>query len=73
MSFIINIIVNSRGGGGGGSFSKDFTTNLAPQCRAFSEVLKIEKLKPPLFPAPRGRGIQMTCAFLLVSDDTDYS
>ena len=26
-----------------GAFSRDFTTNLAPQCRAFSMALKIEK------------------------------
>ena len=58
--------------GARGSSSWDFATNLTPQCRAFSRALNIEKLKPPLFPAPRG-GIQMTCAFLSVSDDTDYS
>ena len=26
---------------GAGAFSRDFTTNLAPQCRAFSRALKI--------------------------------
>ena len=41
---------------GGGALSRDFTTNLAPQCRAFSRALKIEKLKVPLFSGPRGRG-----------------
>ena len=29
---------------GAGAFSRDFTTNLAPQCSAFSRALKIEKL-----------------------------
>ena len=28
------IIVNLRGGWGGGAFSRDFTINLSPQCRA---------------------------------------
>ena len=28
---------------GAGAFSRDFTANLAPQCRAFSRALKIEK------------------------------
>ena len=32
---LLFIIVNSRGGG---AFSRDFTTNLAPQCRAFSRA-----------------------------------
>ena len=40
----------------------DFTTNLAPPCRAFTRALKIEKLKAPLFPGPEGQGIQMTGA-----------
>ena len=31
-----------------GTFSRDFTTNLAPQCRTI-RALKIEKLKAPLF------------------------
>ena len=44
---------------GAGAFSKDFTTNLAPQCRAFSRALKSEKLKAPLFWGSRGPGIQM--------------
>ena len=39
---------------GGGAFSRDFTTNLAPQCRAFSRALEIEKLKAPLFIGPEG-------------------
>ena len=39
---------------GAGAFSSDFTTNLAPQSRAFSGALKIEKLKAPLFSGPRG-------------------
>ena len=36
---LIVIIVNS----GAGAFSRDFTTNLAPQCRAFNRALKNEK------------------------------
>ena len=35
---------------GAGAFSRDFTINLSPQCRAFSRALKTEKLKAPLFP-----------------------
>ena len=46
----------------GGAFSRDFTTNLTPQCRAFSRALNIEKLKSPLFPGHEGAGIQMTGA-----------
>ena len=38
------------------AFSRDLTTNLAPQCRALSRALKIEKLKAPLFPGPAGAG-----------------
>ena len=38
----------------GGAFSRDFTTSLAPECRAFSGALKIEKLKAPLIPGPEG-------------------
>ena len=41
---------------GVGAFSRDFTTNLARQCRAFSRALKIEKLKAPLFRGPKGAG-----------------
>ena len=37
---------------GAGAFSRDFTINLASQCRA----LKIEKLNAPLFPGPEGVG-----------------
>ena len=39
-----------------GAFSRDFTINLSPQCRAFSRALKTEKLKAPLFPGPVGAG-----------------
>ena len=46
------IIVNLREGAG--AFSRDFTINLSPQCRAFSRALKTEKLKAPLFPGPVG-------------------
>ena len=37
-----------------GAFSRDFTTILAPECRAFSGALKIEKLKALLIPGPKG-------------------
>ena len=40
--------------GSAGAFSRDFTTSLAPECRAFSGALKIEKLKAPLIPGPEG-------------------
>ena len=40
--------------GKAGAFSRDFTTSLAPECRAFSGALKIEKLKGPLIPGPEG-------------------
>ena len=45
------IIVSPREGG---AFSRNFTTILAPECRAFSGALKIEKLKAPLIPDPEG-------------------
>ena len=35
-----------------GAFSRDFTTSLVPECRAFSGALKIEKLKALLIPSP---------------------
>ena len=41
---------------GPGAFRGAFTTNVAPQCRAFSRALKIEKLKAPLFRGPKGAG-----------------
>ena len=40
--------------GRAGAFSRDFTTSLAPECRAFGGALKIEKLKAPLIPGPEG-------------------
>ena len=40
--------------GRAGAFSRDFTTILAPECRAFSGALKIEKLIAPLLPGPKG-------------------
>ena len=40
--------------GRAGAFSRDFTTSFAPECRAFSGALKIEKLKAPLIPGPKG-------------------
>ena len=48
--------------GRAGAFSRDFTTILAPEYRAFSGALKIEKLKAPLIPGPEGLWIQMTGA-----------
>ena len=38
---------------GGGFCSRDFTTMLAPESRAFSGALKIEKLKALLIPGPK--------------------
>ena len=39
---------------GAGASSRDFTTNLVRQCRAFSGALEIGKLKAPLFRGPKG-------------------
>ena len=39
---------------GAGAFRRAFTTNVAPQSRAFSRALEIEKLKAPLFRGPEG-------------------
>ena len=50
-NLLIFIIVRP---GGAGAFSRDFTTKLAPQCRAFSGALEIGKLGAPLFPGPKG-------------------
>ena len=57
-SFVVLHYCQPPGGGGGaaGAFSRDFTINLSPQCRAFSRALKTEKLKAPLFPGPVGTG-----------------
>ena len=41
---------------GAGAFCRAFTTNVAPQCRALSRALEIEKLKAPLFRGPEGAG-----------------
>ena len=49
---------------GAGAFRGAFITKVAPQCRAFSRALEIEKLKDPLFRDPRGPGIQMTAALI---------
>ena len=40
LGHLLIVIIVSQGAG---AFSRDFTTNLAPQCRAFSRALKIEK------------------------------
>ena len=50
---LFHVIVSIQGAG---AFSRDFTTNLARQCRAFSRALNNEKLKAPLFPGPGGAG-----------------
>ena len=50
---LFHVIVSLRGAG---AFSRDFTTNLARQCRGFSRALKNEKLKAPIFPGPGGAG-----------------
>ena len=59
VNLLLFIIVNSPGAG---AFSCDFTTNLAPQCRAFIRALKIKGKKLRYSPTLRGRGIQMTGA-----------
>ena len=41
---------------GAGAFCRFFTTNVAPQCRAFSRALKIEKLQALLFRGLEGAG-----------------
>ena len=40
--------------GRAGAFSRDLSTILALESRAFSGALKIEKLKAPLIPSPKG-------------------
>ena len=50
---LLFIIVNPSGAW---AFSRDFTINLAPQCRPFSRTLKNEKLKAPPFCGPEGTG-----------------
>ena len=54
-----------------GAFRGVFTTNVAPQCWAFSRALEIKKLKAPLFRGPEGAGDTnywriscMICAFV---------
>ena len=54
MSFVV---LHNYQSPGAGAFSRDFTTNLVPQGRAFSRALKNEKLKAPLFPGPEGTGV----------------
>ena len=41
---------------GARAFRSAFTANVAPQSRAFSRALEIEKLKAPLFRGPEGAG-----------------
>ena len=41
---------------GAGAFRGAFTTNVAPQCRAFSRALEIAKLKAPLCRGLEGAG-----------------
>ena len=38
--------------GRAGAFIRDFTTRLAPECRAFSGALKFEKFNAPLIRGP---------------------
>ena len=47
---------------GARTFNRDVTTNLGPQCKAFSRALMFEKLKTPLSPGLEGREIQITGA-----------
>ena len=47
---LFHIVVNRLRGAG--TFSKDFTTNLTPQCLAFRGALKTEKI-----PRPQGGGV----------------
>ena len=64
---------------GAGAFSRDFTINLSPQCRAFSRALTTEKLKAPLFPGPVGAGttndwsIRSIAYLILISLFTDHT
>ena len=51
---LLFFIIVSPVPGRAGAFSRDFTTSLAPECRAFSGALKMEKLKSPLIPGPEG-------------------
>ena len=53
----------------GEDFSRDFTTILAPHCRAYSRALEIEKLKAQLFHGPEGAGIQMTGVLLFIPNN----
>ena len=61
---LLIFIIVRLGLGGAGAFSRDFTTKLPPQCRAFSGALKIGKLKAPKFLGPKGPRIQMTGALV---------
>ena len=47
---LLSFIISGRAG----SFSRDLSTLLAPESRAFSGALKIEKLKAPLTREGRG-------------------
>ena len=42
------------------AFSREFTINLSPQCKAFTRALQAENIKPLYSPAPYGREFQMT-------------
>ena len=55
--FLIQVLSAS----GGMAFSTAFTTKVAPQCRAFSMALKIEKIKAPLLRSPKGAGDTKDC------------
>ena len=47
---------------GAGAFRRDFITDVAPQCRAFSRALKWKVKSPELSATPMGPGIQLTGA-----------
>ena len=68
---LFHVIVSSWGAG---AFSRGFTETLVRQCRAFSQALKIEKLKAPLYPGPGGAGDAndwcIKLFFMLSSDET---
>ena len=58
--------------GRAGAFSRDFTTSLAPECRAFSGALEIEKLKAPLIPGPEG-AVDTIDWCIICADSETYS
>ena len=61
MSFVV---LHNCQSPGAGAFSRNFTTNLIPQCRAFGRALKNETLKAPLTPGPEGAGDTIDCCII---------